>query len=159
MFRSRLAHTAAAFMFAAISLGAAQAQSQQRTIASAHDFLRMVMGRGTTHFEVIDTRDENITLGLRTVERVEGSQCETVLYATLTDRSGTHGISRRIDWSRVSSVSGQAEIYIAGSVRATNGEVLDGVFIRTESDELGVRIVAAMEFIRSSCDSTGNTGF
>jgi hypothetical protein len=153
LFRAMLA--AAAFMVAAIGFGAAQAQSGQRTVASAHDFLRTVMARGTTYFEVVDSRNEGWSRGFETIERVEGSQCETALYATQTDQSGTHAVSRRIDWSRVSSVGGNSAIWIAGSVRATNGEVLDGVQIRTESYELGVRIVAAMDFLRQSCDSTG----
>ena len=157
----RVTLAAATFMLVMIGLGAAHAQSQQRTIASAHDFLRTVMARGTTRFEVVDTRNLNLSRGFATIERVDGSQCETALYATHTDSNGTHTVSRRIDWSRVSSVGGvgSLDIYIAGSVRTTNGEVLDFVKITTESPELVGRIVAAMDFLRSSCDSTGNTGF
>jgi hypothetical protein len=138
----------------------AVAQSGQQTMASAHDFLRMVMVRGTTEFNVVDNRNPNWTRSWATIQRVESSGCSTVLYGAAVAPDGVRrSYSRRIDWSRVSAVGASTSFWIAGAVHATDGAILDGVEVSTESYEIGQRIGAAMEFLRRGCDPTGGTGF
>jgi hypothetical protein len=148
-----------AWMTALAAAPVASAQNGQ-TVASAHEFLRMVLVRGTAEFNVVDNRNTNWTRSYATIHRIESIGCSTTIYGAGLGPDGVRRTySRRIDWSRVSSVGGRREIWVAGAVHATDGAVLDGVTVSTESDAIGVRIAAAMEFLRSNCDSTGGTGF
>jgi len=147
----------------AISLAMAQtaaAQSGQQTVASAHEFLRMVLVRGTTQFNVVDNRNPSWTRSWATIQRIDSSGCSTTLYGAGPGPDGVHrSYTRRIDWSRVSSIGSNQSFWIAGAVHATDGAILDGVEISTESNAIGQRIAAAMEFLRQACDPTGRTGF
>lgn len=155
---TRMIATLAVIVCGVLVSGSATAQNQ-RTVASAHEFLRTVMTRGTTQFNVVNSRT-GYTSGYANIDTVTGNQCTTTVYGTATDGS-SNTLSRRIDWTRVSfaGVNGTSSVGVTGAIEATNGDIIDGVTFTTESPELAGRIGEAMDFLRSNCDPTGNTGF
>ena len=65
-----------------------------------------------------------------------------------------------LDWSKVTSVtkpeSSPTRVYISG----LNGrDAFGGIFLEFDTQELAGRAQTAMEFLRTSCDALGGTGF
>lgn len=64
-----------------------------------------------------------------------------------------------VDWSKVTAVrndEGYPSVHIVG---LDGRDGINTLYLNFDTEELAVRATAAMEFLRTSCDSLGGTGF
>jgi len=127
--------------------------SENRTVESAHEFLKSELENGAQILILQDIQEKN-----EYIAGYAGSGCNS----TFKTAQGTPAV---IDWSRVSKVESIVdraiyyyEVQIYGNI-SIKGQLRPHLFIKPESDVLSARMTAAMDFLRTSCDTTSKTGF
>lgn len=136
--------------FACVFAAPVQAR-QEKTLASAHLFIKQMLTRGVQGFHMVDP--QGYLVGVADIVSVSSYECTTFIEG---QDEGGRRLSRRVNWRTVSSVGAtpQAKVAVEGAIIYTDGDTFPALLLDIGNHDEASRIAAAMEFIRTKCDPT-----
>lgn len=138
-----------------LACAAGPVAAQERTVASANEFIEHVSNRGTAR------------IGIYKIDRLEGEGCNTRIDGHFMDSGRRFNASLTLDWADFTEVRhpyiNQWAVRVAGPIVRTLGDgTVDTQPSETfefESEPIAERAAVAFEFLRTSCDRSSGTGF
>ena len=142
------------------SATASPAQTDNRTIASAHQFLTSTLQSNNSRLVMIDERAGQARTPQAAIVSYSGQNCRSVIRAR--DPQSGQEISRVIDWTKSQGSSeqtwyGEMGVGLFGSFQTGRGVFVDTILILSFAD-IG-RIEGAMTFLTEKCNTASQTGF
>lgn len=142
------------------SATASPAQTENRTIASAHQFLTSTLQSNNSRVLMTGAMTYSRTNFKAPIYSYSGQGCRSVLRAR-NPQTGAE-VVRVIDWTKATAANDQyweseTGVGLWGSFQTGTGEFVDIIHILTYGD-IG-RIEDAMNFLIDKCNTTSETGF